>query len=171
MFILEKSSENPILTPNSEESWDSLASFNWCPVNDGKKIRFVYRGMPKGENINGGDVKFSLVGAGTYSSGSVKERHFLFKPEYDWEKYGVEDPRVVKLDGTYYISYTAIGGNPASASNIKAALALSDDLKTIKSKYLVTPFNAKAMAFFPEKINGKITAILTAHTDEPPSKI
>ena len=171
MFIVSRSPKNPILNPNSKDSWDSFASFNWCPVQDGKNIRFVYRGMPKGENIEGNDIRFSMVGAGSYSAGSVKERHFLFKPEYDWEKFGVEDPRVVKLDGTFYISYTAIGGNPANASNIKAALALSDDLKTIKAKYLVTPFNAKAMAFFPDRINGKIAAVLTAHTDEPPSKM
>ena len=171
MFILSRLAENPILTPNSQDSWDSFASFNWCPVQDGTKTRFVYRGMPKGENIDGSDIRFSMIGAGTYSAGSVKDRHFLFKPEYDWERYGVEDPRVVKIDDTFYISYTAIGGNPANASNIRAALALSDDLKTIRAKYLVTPFNAKAMAFFPQKINGKIAAVLTAHTDEPPSKM
>jgi predicted GH43/DUF377 family glycosyl hydrolase len=35
----------------------------------------------------------------------------------------------------------------------------------------VTTFNAKAMALFPERINGKIAAVLTANTDNPPAKI
>jgi predicted GH43/DUF377 family glycosyl hydrolase len=50
-------------------------------------------------------------------------------------------------------------------------LAISKDLKTIQKKRLVTTFNSKAMALFPEKINGKIYAVLTAHTDLPPAKI
>src|SRR6185437_15206060 len=45
------------------------------------------------------------------------------------------------------------------------------DLETIEERHLITPFNAKAMALFPERINGKITVIVTVHTDEPPAKI
>jgi len=35
----------------------------------------------------------------------------------------------------------------------------------------VTPFNAKAMSIFPERINGKIYAMLAANTDIPPARI
>lgn len=38
-------------------------------------------------------------------------------------------------------------------------------------KHPVTPFNAKAMALFPERIGGCLVAILTVHTDTPPAKI
>ena len=47
---------------------------------------------------------------------------------------------------------------------------MTEDFKTFK-KHQVTPFNAKAMVLFPEKIHGNFAAILTAHTDLPPSKI
>jgi len=57
------------------------------------------------------------------------------------------------------------------AESIKVGLAISKNLKTVEEKHLVTPFNAKAMALFPEKITGKIWAILTVHTDKPPAKI
>ena len=50
-------------------------------------------------------------------------------------------------------------------------MAISDDLKTVKEKHLVTPFNAKAMALFPDRVNGKIAAILTVNTDRPPARI
>jgi len=43
--------------------------------------------------------------------------------------------------------------------------------QTITEKHLVTPFNAKAMALFPEKINGKMAALLTINTDIKPSDI
>ena len=45
------------------------------------------------------------------------------------------------------------------------------DLVNFFAEHLVTPFNAKAMAMFSEKINGKFAAILTVNTDKPPAKI
>jgi beta-1,2-mannobiose phosphorylase / 1,2-beta-oligomannan phosphorylase len=69
------------------------------------------------------------------------------------------------------VFYTALGGQPFNAGNIKVAVAISKDLEAIDEKHLVTPFNAKAMTLFPERVNGKVTVILTAHTDEPPAKI
>ncbi len=50
-------------------------------------------------------------------------------------------------------------------------MAISTDLKNIQEKHLVTPFNAKAMTLFPEKIGGKMCALLAVNTDRPPSKI
>ena len=92
-------------------------------------------------------------------------------PEEPWEKDGCEDPRATYFEGKYYIFYTALGGMPFGPGNIKVAVAVSKDLETIEEKHLVTPFNAKAMTLFPERIGGKITVILTAHTDEPPARI
>ncbi|MDO8610489.1 MAG: hypothetical protein Q7R95_08135, partial [bacterium] len=93
------------------------------------------------------------------------------QPEFEWERFGCEDPRITKFEGKYYIFYTALSSYPPQASGIKIAVAVSDDLKTIKEKHLVTPFNGKAMALFPERINEKITAILTVNTDSPPTHI
>jgi predicted GH43/DUF377 family glycosyl hydrolase len=98
-------------------------------------------------------------------------RRQLIAPQEPWEKYGCEDPRVTYFEGQYIIFYTALGGFPFNAGNIKVACALSKDLEKIDAKHLVTPFNAKAMTLFPERIGGKITAIFSAHTDEPPAKI
>ena len=50
-------------------------------------------------------------------------------------------------------------------------LAISRDLEKIEEKHLITPFNAKAMTLFPEKINGKMWAVLTVNTDKPPSRM
>ncbi len=77
----------------------------------------------------------------------------------------------LKLGRKYYIFYTALSGIPFSADNIKVAVAVSSDLKTIDEKHIVTPFNAKGMCLFPEKVNGKMAAILTVNTDRKPSDI
>ncbi|MEA3399130.1 MAG: hypothetical protein U9R00_01295, partial [Patescibacteria group bacterium] len=53
---------------------------------------------------------------------------------------------------------------------IKVAVAVSEDLKTVEEKHLVTPFNAKAMTLFPERINGKILVTFSYHTDRPPAQ-
>jgi predicted GH43/DUF377 family glycosyl hydrolase len=48
---------------------------------------------------------------------------------------------------------------------------VTNDFQKIDEKHPVTPFNAKAMSLFPEKINGRFAVVLTANTDIPPSKI
>ncbi|HSW48417.1 MAG TPA: hypothetical protein VLG67_05055, partial [Candidatus Saccharimonadales bacterium] len=47
---------------------------------------------------------------------------------------------------------------------------VTTDFETFE-KSQVTTFNSKAMALFPEKINGKMGALLTMNTDMPPAKI
>ena len=116
-------------------------------------------------------ISRSVIGHAISDGGTFRDRKPLIVPEHDFEKYGCEDPRATKLDGKYYIFYTALSNYPFNADGIKVALAISDDFQTINEKHLVTPFNAKAMALFPEKINGKFAAILTPNTDRPPSKI
>ncbi|HEX8993973.1 MAG TPA: hypothetical protein VF803_01840, partial [Candidatus Paceibacterota bacterium] len=89
-------------------------------------------------------------------------------PSEQWDRFGCEDPRITYFEGTYVIFYTALGGYPFGPDNIKAAMATSRNLYTVDEKFLVTPFNAKAMALFPERINKKVTVILSAHTDWTP---
>jgi len=52
----------------------------------------------------------------------------IITPQYDYESHGVEDPRIVKIDGLYYLTYTAYDG-----TNAQGALAVSTDLKNLKS--------------------------------------
>ncbi len=79
--------------------------------------------------------------------------------------------RVTKLGDKYYIFYTALSQYPFRADGIKIGVAITKDFKKIDAKYPVTTFNSKAMALFPEKIGGKITAVLTVNTDKPPARI
>jgi len=55
-------------------------------------------------------------------------------PEYDFEKKGVEDPRIVFLEGTYFLFYTAYDGKSATV-----AYATSHDLKDFSKKGLLFP--------------------------------
>lgn len=60
--------------------------------------------------------------------------HPALFPEYDYEKQGVEDPRIVFLDGIYYLFYTAYDGR-----NALAAYATSSDLVNFKKQGVISP--------------------------------
>ena len=174
MFSLKRSAHNPILKPDPDNSWEAEAAFNGCPVKCGSKYHMLYRAVSAkhfhaeaGFQMEVSDIGQSISGDGIHFDPG---KRFII-PEESWEKYGCEDPRITKFGKKYYIFYTAISGYPFNASGIKVGLAISKDLKHIQEKHLITPFNAKAMALFPEKINGKMCSILTAHTDTPPAKI
>ncbi len=172
MFTVKKSLHNPLLSPNTNDPWEAKAVFNWCPVKDGLITHYVYRAMSSHESYFNNTISISSIG---YTS-SVNDIDFsetkqLIAPEYDWEKFGCEDPRVTKIDDKFYIFYTALSNYPFDSNSIKIAVAVTKDFKTIEEKHLVTPFNAKAMALFPEKINGKYVVVLSVNTDMPPAKI
>jgi len=174
MHLVQRSEENPLLFPNKANSWEAEAVFNGCPVKKGKSIYLLYRALSAKHYHAGTGTQMNIsdIGRAVSSDGvHFKNRERFIFPEEDWERYGCEDPRVTHLDGKYYIFYTALSTFPPSADGIKVGVAISKDLKKIDSKHLVTPFNAKAMALFPEKINGKMAAILTPNTDRPPAKI
>lgn len=165
MFKLNRSFDNPILRPDPNSTWEAIASFNGSIVRDDSGIyHLFYRAISSDTNI-------STIGhAISKDKIHFTDRRQFIVPEFFWERYGCEDPRVTKLDDKYYIFYTAISTSPPSPMGIKVGVAITKDFKTIE-KHIVTPFNAKAMALYPKKINGKITAILTVNTDNPPARV
>jgi predicted GH43/DUF377 family glycosyl hydrolase len=173
MYVIRRASHNPLIAPIADRQWEARATFNPCPVKspNGKITHLLYRALGRP------DALMTPAGISTIGKAiSIDDEHFqnrrqLIIPDEPWEKYGCEDPRVTYFEGRYAILYTALGGMPFGPGNIKVAMALSKDLETIDEKHLVTPFNAKAAALFPERVGGKVTMMLTAHTDEPPSKI
>jgi len=172
MVDMRRSLENPILIPYSENTWEADGAFNGCPIRDGGKIHFVYRAVSAPQTIAGNELPVSTVGyAFGYDGIHFGNRRQFVKPEYDWEQFGCEDPRVTKMNGKYYIFYTALSAFPFCAACIKVGVAITRDFKKISEKHLVTPFNAKAMSLFPEKVAGKYAVVLSVNTDVPPTRI
>ncbi len=58
----------------------------------------------------------------------------ILVPEYDYEKNGIEDPKITFLEGTYYLLYTAYDGKNALVS-----YATSKDLVHFTKQGLVSP--------------------------------
>jgi predicted GH43/DUF377 family glycosyl hydrolase len=83
----------------------------------------------------------------------VEDKPFIY-PTLNCECFGVEDARVVQLEGTYYINYTAVSGD-----GYVTYLAKTDDFKSVEKLGIIFPPLNKDVAFFPEKIGGKYAAI------------
>jgi predicted GH43/DUF377 family glycosyl hydrolase len=171
MFVVKRSHHNPILVPDKNHYWESYATFNMSVIKKGKTFYGVYRAISAVDRIYKPE-QISTIGIGVSKDGiHFEDRVPFIMPEEVWEKYGCEDPRITYFEGQYYTFYTALSRYPFDAEGIKVAVAISEDLKKVKERHLVTPFNAKAMTLFPERINGKITVILAVNTDMPPAKI
>ena len=97
------------------------------------------------QNEEGFHMFFRAVGKGNYSTvGYCKLQSPLqvesrmdtpvLYPQLDCECHGVEDPRVVKIEDLYYLTYTAYDG-----VNALGALALSKDLKRFDKQGIIVP--------------------------------
>lgn len=164
---------NPILGPDRSHPWEAQAVFNGCPVKDKNGYHLLYRALSFQQKHKKDTMELSTIGYAHSDDGYsfAGDRRQLIAPEKEWEQYGCEDPRVTKIDDTYYITYTALSDYPHTPAGIKIGIATTKDFKKIDAKHQVTYFNSKAMAIFPERINGKIVAILTINTDKPPVRI
>ncbi len=78
-----------------------------------------------------------------------------------YEEFGVEDPRVTKVDDDYLITYSAY-----SNSGVRVALAKTRDFVDIQRVSLITQADYRNVVIFPEKFNG-----LYARLDRPHSEI
>lgn len=78
----------------------------------------------------------------------------LLSPQADYECNGMEDPRIVLIEGLYYLTYTAYDG-----SNAMGALATSKDLMHWESQGIITPQlsfdHFRAVAVLDENITNK----------------
>lgn len=70
------------------------------------------------------------------------------------ESFGVEDPRITLLDGTYWINYTAV-----SPYGISTALASTRDFKSYQRYGVVFPPPNRDVTIFPQTIGGRYAAL------------
>jgi beta-1,2-mannosidase len=149
---MHRLSADPILSPRGN-SWESAGTFNPAVVLHEGKFVMLYRAQDKN---------------GTSRLGYAESRdgiHFtrradpVLSPQADYEKDGgVEDPRLVKIGDTYYLTYT--GYNKKDA---QLCLATSRDLIHWDRKGVILPaykgnWNVKwtkSGAIVPEKVDGK----------------
>ncbi|MBC8218343.1 MAG: glycoside hydrolase family 130 protein [Planctomycetes bacterium] len=84
----------------------------------------------------------------------------------EYEKFGVEDPRITHLEDTYYITYSAY-----SQHGVRIGLAKTTDLQTVERVAFITQADYRNTVIFPEKINGRYAKLDRPHSDISPWSI
>lgn len=98
---------NPIISPDTSHSWEEAYTYNPAAWVQDDKVYMIYRAQNK--------AKISAFGLATSDDGYQFTRlsNPIFTPSGDLESHGVEDPRVVRVNETYYMTYTAYDGTSA----------------------------------------------------------
>jgi len=161
---LERFSGNPILLPTKNQ-WENRWVYNCGVTIYQGKILLLYRAQ--------GDDKISRLGLALSQDGrTISERldKPIFAPDIDseYETLGVEDPRITKIDQTYYIVYTAASLYPEitdeapvndpleSPWRVRVSIAHTQDFQNFtRHGVVVSHIDSKDAALFPEKINGQ----------------
>ncbi|MFA5827943.1 MAG: pesticidal protein Cry7Aa [Candidatus Shapirobacteria bacterium] len=125
--MLEIKNEGIVLEP-SGLAFEAEGVLNPTCVKKDGVIHMFYRAVAKGN--------FSSIGYCQIKDGKVIERWNkpILRPEFEYEKHGMEDPRITFLEGTYYLFYTAYDGK-----NARIAYATSSDLINFEKKGLLSP--------------------------------
>jgi beta-1,2-mannosidase len=141
----------PLLRPAN--NWSEVGLFNPTAIKVGEKTVLLFRAQDRNHT--------SRIGYAESKDGlhfDVRPEPVL-SPETSYERGGgIEDPRVVQIEGTYYLTYTGYDLHAA-----QLCLATSGDLIHWQRKGVILPayqgtWNTqwtKSGAIVPEKIDGK----------------
>ena len=126
MITIEK--HGIILSP-TEIEFENKGVVNPGVYQEGDTVHLFYRAVQVGDLYTIGYAK-------TEGPLKIVERleHPLITREFDYEKKGVKDASVVKIEDTYYTTYTAYNG-----INLTGALATSKDLIHFEKHGVITP--------------------------------
>lgn len=176
--MFKRSENNPILKPNKNNIWESRKVYNAGAIYDNNKYHLFYRAV--------GDKWTSSIGYGISEDGEHFKRFDkpILYPEAGSEKRGLEDPRITKIDNTFFMTYAAYDGitprlNIAKTKDLnnwqKQGTAFSDFnfskaggvFTNLEDGKLTTKDQlnewSKAGGIFKEKINGKYYMLFGEH--------
>jgi predicted GH43/DUF377 family glycosyl hydrolase len=118
-----------IILEKTTHGFENSGVLNPAILRDNGVVHMFYRAVRTGN--------YSSIGHCTLKNGLIAENRTdipVLYPQYEYEKQGVEDPRIVKIENTYYLTYTAYDG-----VNALGALAVSKDLINWEKSGLIAP--------------------------------
>ncbi len=118
-----------ILLMKTAHVFENEGVLNPAVIKDKDCIHIFYRAVSKGNHSSIGYCKLNgplLV--------EIRLETPVLSPDFDYESHGVEDPRIVKIDDLYYLTYTAYDG-----VNALGALAVSKDLIHFDKLGIIVP--------------------------------
>ena len=123
MLQLERAKSNPILVPDESNWWESNAVFNCSVLNDGNKIHMLYRAIGEYKDY------VSRIGYAESNDGVLftKRKEVAISPRLDYERYGIEDPRLATIEDQIYVTYVVLSDYVKRGPSASTALAVTDD--------------------------------------------
>jgi predicted GH43/DUF377 family glycosyl hydrolase len=118
-----------ILLSKTDNEFENEAVLNPAVIREGDNIHVFYRAVRNGNYSSIGYCRLD----GPLTIAERWDKPFMV-PEFDYESHGVEDPRIVKIDDLYYMTYTAYDG-----TNARGALATSKDLIHFEKQGIIIP--------------------------------
>lgn len=118
-----------VLLTKTSNDFEQEGVLNPAVIKEGEYVHIFYRAVAVGNFSSIGYCK--LKGAF-----AIIKRHDrpLLSPQFEYESQGMEDPRIVKIDEMFFLSYTAYNG-----VNALGALAISADLIHWKKLGIIVP--------------------------------
>lgn len=151
--LLQRYEKNPILIPNEANWWESKAVFNCAILHYENKFHMLYRAIGEYERY------ISRIGYASSTDGYsfARSNHIALEPTQDYEKYGIEDPRMVEIDNQVYITYVILSAYVTDGAIVEASTALAtttDFLKYTRLRVITSKgSNNKDVVLFPEKMS------------------
>ncbi|MCU0443220.1 MAG: pesticidal protein Cry7Aa [Bacteroidia bacterium] len=118
-----------IVLSRTQNGFECEGVLNPAILQIGNTVHLFYRAVAKGNYSTIGYCRLE----GPLTLVERLDEPLLY-PQRDFESQGMEDPRIVKLDDTYFLSYTAFDG-----INALGALATSTNLKHFLKVGLIVP--------------------------------
>lgn len=148
--VLERHKKNPILLPNDSNWWESKAVFNCAVLRDDNRIHMLYRAVGEYEKY------ISRIGYASSSDGFcfIRRKEIALAPSEEYEKYGIEDPRLVKIDQEIYLSYVVLSNYVSQRPSASTALATTNDFINYTRLGIITSKGSdnKDVVLFPENV-------------------
>jgi len=136
---------NPILKPKPENEWESKNVFNPAVIYDHGLFHLLYRAMGV-DDISRIGYAVSIDGFNFFRFDKP-----VIVPKLIQEPRGCEDPRLVKLEDVFFMTYTAY-----SERGVRIGLGSTNNFMQWE-RYEIEweEINNKDAVLFPEKIGGK----------------
>jgi beta-1,2-mannobiose phosphorylase / 1,2-beta-oligomannan phosphorylase len=149
--VLERHKENPILRPDKFNWWESKAVFNCAVLLDDNRIHMLYRAIGEYEKY------ISRIGYASSTDGYHfnRRKEIAFSPDEEYEKYGIEDPRLVEIDHQIYVSYVVLSNYVSQSTIASTALATTPDFVSYTRLGIITSKGSdnKDVVLFPQKMS------------------
>ena len=108
--------ERRVILEAGKRAFESEAVLNPAAYIDGDQVHLFYRAVRTGN--------FSSIGYAVFDKGELSYRALepVLKPERSWERHGVEDPRLVRLEDRFQMFYVAYDGHDVQIARAEAKM-------------------------------------------------